>query len=81
MKLRFRLLAVLIFTLFLSGCIFPLQHASPDPTAHGSGFSDSSDSAVYTLPDVDPAPAQARESDLSSDGAAAGIAEPKLAVF
>ena len=81
MKLRFRLLAVLIFTLFLSGCIFPLQHASSDPTAHGSGFSNSSDSAVYTLPDVDPAPAQARESDLSSAGAPAEMAEPKLAVF
>ena len=80
MKLHFRLLAVLVLTLFLSGCIFPVQHVSPDPRIHGSDLSDSSDAAVYTLPDAEPTSAPALESDISS-GTPAGITEPKLAIF
>ena len=80
MRLRTCLLAVLIPALFLSGCILPIQHVSPDPVIHGDGFQDSPDVAVYSFPDTDTV-LVSQAPERSSAGVFSGISEPKLAVL
>ena len=81
MRLRICLLAVLICAMCLSGCVFPLQRVSPDPLILESDAPEDSDSAVYTLPDLEPAPASSENSSSSSSASLSEISEPKLAVF
>ena len=87
MKFSVRLICLLCALLLLSGCVFPIQQVSPDPTPPAAPLPseeadapeepwqapDISEPVAMPIPNLEPVPA--------ADSASVAVTDPKLALF